>query len=52
MDTSEAMPVPIGLGLTIHPDAETKADGDPTFLRSPGRRASPEEQRTPETQTA
>lgn len=43
MDTSEAMPVPVGLGLTIHPDTETKADGDPTFLRSPGGRASPEE---------
>lgn len=50
INTTEAMPVPIGLGLTIHSDADTKADGDPTFLRSPGGRASPEEQRTPGTQ--
>lgn len=41
MNTTEAMPVPIGLGLTIHPDAGTKAAGDPTFLRNPGGRASP-----------
>ena len=41
MNTTEAMPVPIGLGLTIHPDAETKAAGDPTFLQNPGGRASP-----------